>query len=62
MQRAQRLAVLSAIHDFRAWVVEPEANGILHKSLKKGPLPPTEIVVGQQLVYHPKDIMDAKAQ
>eukprot|EP00959_Pyramimonas_sp_CCMP1952_P173506 3625779-Pyramimonas_sp.AAC.1 len=37
MQRAQGLAVLSAISDFRASVVEPEANGTLRKSLKKGP-------------------------
>eukprot|EP00959_Pyramimonas_sp_CCMP1952_P035029 733369-Pyramimonas_sp.AAC.1 len=41
--------------------MRPEAVGILHKSLKANPLPPSELEVGERTLVHPADIMEHKA-
>eukprot|EP00959_Pyramimonas_sp_CCMP1952_P124125 2595551-Pyramimonas_sp.AAC.1 len=61
-QRAQRCAVQTALLRLREWVVQPEANGVLRESLKKGPLPPIDIVRGDQCAFHPRGVIDIKGR
>eukprot|EP00959_Pyramimonas_sp_CCMP1952_P215712 4512053-Pyramimonas_sp.AAC.1 len=41
--------------------VQPEAVGILHKSLKANPVPPSELEVGDHTLVHTADLMGHKA-
>eukprot|EP00959_Pyramimonas_sp_CCMP1952_P050160 1048115-Pyramimonas_sp.AAC.2 len=62
MNRAQRRAVSGSIAGFKEFFVQVESLGTLHKSLHGQALPGLDYEQDDQVLYHPRDIIDAKSK
>eukprot|EP00959_Pyramimonas_sp_CCMP1952_P456417 9473137-Pyramimonas_sp.AAC.1 len=62
MNRAQRRAVSGTIAEFKEFFVQAESLGTLHKSLHGQALPGLDYEQGDQVLYHPRNIIDAKSK